>query len=82
MTKEVAEMIQQYAELVCDHDISDSITMELLKAVEFRRIADALESISSILESIDQTLEGATEMIVLNPLYLQQRDGDKNGIRA
>lgn len=64
MTKEVAEMIQQYAELVCDHNFSDSIATELVKAVEFRRIADALGSISRSLESIDQTLEDATEVLM------------------
>lgn len=64
MTKEVAEMIQQYAELVCDHNYSDSIATELVKVAEFRRIADALESISSTLESIDQTLEDATEILM------------------
>lgn len=63
MTKEVAEMIQQYAELVCDHNFSDSIATELVKAAEFRRIADALESISSTLESIDQSLNLMSDVL-------------------
>lgn len=63
MTKEVAEMIQQYAELVCDHNFSDSIATELVKAAEFRHIADALESISSTLESIDQSLNLMSDVL-------------------
>ena len=56
MTKDVAEIIQQYAELVCDHNFSDSIAMEVVKAAEFERIADALEAISVTLDSIEQSL--------------------------
>lgn len=74
MTKDVAEIIQQYAELVCDHNFSDSIAMEVVKAAEFGRIADALEEISITLDSIDQSLDLMSD--VLAECQVKSRQGN------
>lgn len=58
MTEEVAEIVRQYSELICDHNFPDPIAAEIVKAAQLKRIADSLEGIESHLESVDESLDG------------------------
>lgn len=53
MTKEVAEIVRQYSELICDHYFPDPIAADIVKAAQLKRIADALEGIENSLKSIE-----------------------------